>query len=186
MIGFALNALREAVYGSQSDRLLLVRYESLVANPLGTLAAIYAFLGKPLHPHDPAHIEPCYDMIEFDQRLGTPGLHDVGRAVHALKRPTILPPDLFARYETNGFLGRFETATVYGDADLGFFCSSARPVFRPEDRPPAKGAPVWPGYRLDKLGVKMGDKAAYPPQKRRGLHSYGAALWTSKGAANRA
>jgi sulfotransferase len=103
MVGFALNALREAVYGSQSDRLLLVRYESLVANPLGTLAAIYSFLGEPLHPHDPAHIEPCYDMIEFDQRLGTPGLHDVGRAVHAPKRPTILPPDLFARYETNGF-----------------------------------------------------------------------------------
>ena len=103
MYGFSLNALREAVYGLHSDRLLLVRYETLTANPLGTLAAIYGFLGEDLHPHDPKHIEPCYDMIEFDQRLGTPGLHDVGRSVVASERPTILPPDLFTRYERDAF-----------------------------------------------------------------------------------
>jgi sulfotransferase len=103
MFGYALNALREAVYGPQSDRLLLVRYESLVANPLGTLAAIYGFIGEELVPHTPQRIEPCYDMIEFDQRLGTPGLHDVGRSVAARERPTILPPDLFARYARDAF-----------------------------------------------------------------------------------
>ena len=103
MVGFALNALREAVYGPQAGRLLLVRYETLVANPLGALAAIYGFLGEALYPHDPRHIEPSYDMIEFDQRLGTPGLHDVGPSVKARERPTILPPDLFARYERDAF-----------------------------------------------------------------------------------
>ena len=103
MVGFALNALREAIYGPQADRLLLVRYESLVANPLGALAAIYAFIGEDLYPHDPKHIEPSYDMIEFDQRLGTPGLHDVGRSVQARERGTILPPDLFARYQRDAF-----------------------------------------------------------------------------------
>src|SRR4051812_16564093 len=41
MFGFALNGLREAVYGEQSEQLLLVRYETLTTNPLGTLAAIY-------------------------------------------------------------------------------------------------------------------------------------------------
>src|SRR3984957_20277452 len=81
MFGFAYNALREAVYGEQSDRLLLVRYESLVAHPLGVLAAIYGFNGEDLHPHDPKHIEPNYDMIEFDMRLGTPRLHDGGRSI---------------------------------------------------------------------------------------------------------
>jgi sulfotransferase len=103
MVGFALNALREAVYGPQADRLLLVRYESLVANPLGALAAIYGFIGEDLYPHQPDHIEASYDMIEFDQRLGTPGLHDVGRKVEARERRTILPPDLFARYERDAF-----------------------------------------------------------------------------------
>lgn len=103
MYGFAMNALREAVYGEQADRLLLVRYESLASNPLGTLDAIYSFLGEDHFPHDPQHIEPCYDMIEFDQRLGTPGLHDVGRSVQPRERPTILPPELFKRYAADAF-----------------------------------------------------------------------------------
>jgi sulfotransferase len=103
MVGFALNALREAVYGEHADRLLLVRYESMTANPLGTLAAIYDFIGEPLFTHDPAHIEPCYDMVEFDLRLGTPGLHEVRSAVRARERPTVLPPELFSRYEALAF-----------------------------------------------------------------------------------
>lgn len=103
MLGYAFNALREAVYGEHADRLLLVRYETLSTNPLGTLAAIYAFIGEDLYAHDPGHIEPCYDMIEFDARLGTPGLHHVGSAVRAQPRTTVLPPDLFARYERDTF-----------------------------------------------------------------------------------
>jgi sulfotransferase len=103
MVGFAHNALREAVYGQHGDRLLLVRYESLTANPLGALDAIYNFIGEPLFGHDPGHIEPCYDMVEFDIRLGTPGLHDVGSAVRARSRPTVLPPDLFTRFERGAF-----------------------------------------------------------------------------------
>ncbi len=103
MVGFAWNALREAVYGEQADRILLVRYETLTANPRGALAAIYQFLDQPLFAHDPEHIEPCYDMIEFDARLGTPGLHNVGSAVRHIERRAILPPDLFTRFEADAF-----------------------------------------------------------------------------------
>jgi sulfotransferase len=103
MVGFAWNALREAVYGAQPERLILVRYETLTTNPLGTLAAIYEAIGETLFAHDPAHIEPAYDMIDFDVRLGTPGLHHVRSVVHAETRPTVLPPDLFARYERDAF-----------------------------------------------------------------------------------
>jgi sulfotransferase len=103
MAGFAWNALREAVYGPQADRVLLVRYESLTANPLGTLAAIYDVINEPLFAHDPEHIEPTYDMIEFDIRLGTPGLHHVRSAVRPGKRPMVLPPDLFAKFEGDAF-----------------------------------------------------------------------------------
>ena len=42
-------------------------------------------------------------MIEFDMRLGTPGLHEVGRSVEARERPTLLPPDLFLRYQKDAF-----------------------------------------------------------------------------------
>jgi len=103
MGGFAWNALREAVYGPQADCLLLVRYESLTTDPLRALAAIYDFIGEPRFAHDPEHIEPVNDMIEFDARLGTPGLHHVRSAVRAEKRPTVLPPDLFAKFERDAF-----------------------------------------------------------------------------------
>ena len=103
MAGFAWNALREAVFGPQANRLLLVRYESLTTNPLGTLAAIYEAIGEPLFAHDPDHIEPTYDMIEFDVRLGTPGLHHVRSAVRPEKRAPVLPPDLFAKFERDAF-----------------------------------------------------------------------------------
>ncbi len=103
MAGFAWNALREAVYGPHADRLLLVRYETLAAQPVAALTAIYDFINEPLFAHDPNHIEPCYDMIEFDMRLGTPGLHAVGPAVRPPERKTVLPPDLFTRYASDAF-----------------------------------------------------------------------------------
>ena len=103
MVGFAWNALREAVFGPHADRLLLVRYESLTTNPLNTLAAIYNAIGEPLFAHDPAHLEPADDMLAFDSRLGTPGLHSIRSAVRAETRPTMLPPDLFHRYEQDSF-----------------------------------------------------------------------------------
>jgi len=102
MVGFALNALREAVYGPQNDRLLLVQYESLTSQPVRTLGAIYDFLGMKPFAHDLKNVE--YDEAEaFDRRLGTPGLHTVGREVRHVERPSILPPDLFARYESLSF-----------------------------------------------------------------------------------
>jgi sulfotransferase len=103
MLGFSLNALREAVYGEHSDRLLLMRYETLTANPLGTLAAIYNFIGEPLFAHDPEHIEPNYEAMEFDARLGAIGLHTIGSVVRSPSRRTILPPDIFARFENDAF-----------------------------------------------------------------------------------
>ena len=103
MVGFALHALREAVFGEQADRLLLLRYETLTADPLGALARIYEFIGEPLYAHDRDHIQPCAEAIEFDKRLGTPGLHSVGSSVIQIQRRSILPTDLFKRYEAFSF-----------------------------------------------------------------------------------
>ena len=99
MIGYALNAVREAVYGEHGARLLLVRFDSLTTDPERVLAKIYAFLGEPPFAHDPEHIEPDYDAMMFDARIGAPGLHAVGARVHAVLRQTVLPPDLFAKYD---------------------------------------------------------------------------------------
>lgn len=108
MAGYAYQALREAVFGPHADRLLLVRYESLTANPLGTLSALYDFIGEAPFAHDPNHIEPAYDMIDFDMRLGTPGLHHVRSSVRMEKRTRALPPDLYAKFEADAFWDRAE------------------------------------------------------------------------------
>jgi sulfotransferase len=101
MIGFAWNALREAFFGEQTDRLMLLTYETLTTEPRRAIDAVYEFVGEPRYAHDFQNIE--FDAQEFDARLGTPGLHKVGRTIAAVERQTILPPDLFRRVEADSF-----------------------------------------------------------------------------------
>jgi len=102
MVGFAWNGLREAIYGEHADRLLLVTYETLTLDPLRALGAIYDFIGEPHFQHDPENVTFA-DAADFDARLGTPGLHTIGSSVRPTERKTILPPDLFARFEQDAF-----------------------------------------------------------------------------------
>ncbi len=97
MIGFALNAMKQAMHGDQAGRLLLLLYDTLVTHPAAALAAVYEFTGLPPFQHDFESVS--FDVSEFDARLGTPGLHEVQRQVHASERQTILPPDLWERRE---------------------------------------------------------------------------------------
>ena len=101
MLGYAYDALKEACYGEHAERLLLVQYETLAAQPAMALAAIYDFLGEAPFKHDFAHVD--YDAIDFDQKAGTPGLHHVRPRVEARERATVLPPDLFRRFENDSF-----------------------------------------------------------------------------------
>lgn len=117
MVGFAFDALKEAFFGPDADRLLMVRYESLVAHPRETLEAIYAFIGEPVFAHDFDSVR--YDASEFDAKAGTPGLHTVRPVVQAVPRRTILPPDLFRRFESDAF---------WNDGQAGAGASAARVV----------------------------------------------------------
>jgi sulfotransferase len=101
MVGFARSALKQAMHSAESDRLLLVSYEELTRDPAATLAAIYDFTGLPPFAHDFENV--VYDANEFDARLGTPGLHSIGRRVRPPERESLLPPDLWKRYETESF-----------------------------------------------------------------------------------
>jgi sulfotransferase len=97
MVGFALMALKQAMHSAESGRLLLLPYETLVREPAHALQTVYGFLGLPPHTHDFDNI--AFDAAEFDDRLGTPGLHHVRPQARIVERQTILPPDLWRRYE---------------------------------------------------------------------------------------
>jgi sulfotransferase len=101
MLGYAYDALKEACYGAHAERLLLVQYETLTAEPAKVMAAIYDFLDEPPFEHDYQHVS--FDASDFDNKAGTPGLHDVRPKVAAVERPTLLPPDLFQRFANDAF-----------------------------------------------------------------------------------
>ncbi len=101
LVGFAIDALREAFWGEHADRLILVGYEALAKRPDDTLRRLYEFLGEPWYPHDYDNVE--YEADEFDLALGTPNLHRVRRKVEWIERTTVLPPELFDRFLNDAF-----------------------------------------------------------------------------------
>ena len=52
MVGYALDALREACFGAHSDRLILLDYEALARAPGPSIKELYRQLGEPLFSHD--------------------------------------------------------------------------------------------------------------------------------------
>ncbi|MBS9532117.1 sulfotransferase [Mycobacterium sp. M1] len=101
MVGAPYDMLKQACYGAQRDRLLLVQYETLTTAPSRVMNAIYDFIDEPYFPHDFDNVD--YDVTEFDERAGTPGLHTVHGQVRAVPRETVLPPDLFNRFVNDAF-----------------------------------------------------------------------------------
>jgi sulfotransferase len=101
LVGFAWNALRQAFFSNEADRMLVLTYRTLTTEPARAMAEVYRFLGLRPFRHDFENV--TFDETEFDARLGTPGLHSVGRCVLSVERQTILAPDLWARFENDDF-----------------------------------------------------------------------------------
>ena len=92
-----LAAMKQAMHGAQASRVLLLPYDTLVSEPAAAIAAVHDFTGLPAFAHDFDNIS--YETAEFDARLGTPGLHRVRPKAQRIERQTILPPDLWQRWE---------------------------------------------------------------------------------------
>ena len=101
LVGYAWQALREACYGEQAERLLILDYEILTRRPQEAFGLIHEFLGLAPFGYDFDNVE--YDAPDFDQPLGLAGLHRVRRKVVPQARRTILPPDLFKCFSNMAF-----------------------------------------------------------------------------------
>jgi sulfotransferase len=101
LVGYALDALREAFFGEQASRLILLEYQALTRAPRDTLQHLYRMLGEPYFEHDFENVE--YQADDFDSALGARGLHTVRRKVEWTDRQPILPPGLFERYKSDAF-----------------------------------------------------------------------------------
>jgi len=102
LVGFPWAGLKEAFYGEQSANLMVVDYDLLARRPLDVLKLIYEFIGESWWDrHDVENVE--FDAPEFDAALGLAGMHKVRPKVGFEPRRTILPPDLFAKYQGMDF-----------------------------------------------------------------------------------
>ena len=101
VVGVALNGLKEAFYGPDSDRMLLVGYDRLATAPKLTLEAIYDFIGEPVFTHDFANVG--FAAQDFDAAFGMNGLHTVRGTVARITRQPTLPPDLSALFQAPEF-----------------------------------------------------------------------------------
>jgi sulfotransferase len=101
LIGLPWNNLREAWFGDLADRLIVVRYEQLAAQPGQTMQRLYEALEEPPFEHDFDNV--VYDEPDYDAMLGMPGLHSVRQKVGYVQRQPGIPPDVFARLGSANF-----------------------------------------------------------------------------------
>lgn len=101
LVGYALDALREAFFGEDAHRLILVEYQALTRAPGDTMRILYEMIGEPHFDHDFENVE--YQADDFDLALGARGLHTVRRKVEWIERQTVLPPQLFDRFAGDMF-----------------------------------------------------------------------------------
>jgi sulfotransferase len=104
LVGYALDALKEAFFGDDAHRLILVEYQALTRAPDETIRTLYAMLNEPWFRHDFENVE--YQADDFDLALGARGLHTVRRKVEWIERRGVLPPDLFDRFSGDMFWRR--------------------------------------------------------------------------------
>jgi sulfotransferase len=100
-VGFALNGLKQAVYGGEHEMILMVNYDDLCRTPKAVMEDIYRFIGEPYFAHDFNNVAASYD--EFDQDLNLKGMHTVRKELTHIVREPILPPDLWHQSEALSF-----------------------------------------------------------------------------------
>ena len=101
VVGAAWNSLRQGFFGPLSNKLILVKYETLARDPKFCMTRLYNALDLEPYKHDFDNVEFAAD--EFDSFLSTPGLHAVKRKVEYVERQPVIPPDLFHRVAPDSF-----------------------------------------------------------------------------------
>ncbi|MFM0598154.1 sulfotransferase family protein [Paraburkholderia dilworthii] len=109
LIGLPWANLREAWFGDQARRLIIVPYEHLVREPDRTMRRLYEELGESWFPHD--FDNAVYDEPDYDALLGMPGLHKVRQKVEYQDRKPCVPPDVFAKSAGTSFWNKPELNT---------------------------------------------------------------------------
>jgi sulfotransferase len=96
VVGYALNALRDAWFGPEKARLIIVEYENLASRPGDVMRWLHKELQLDPFEYDFNSIRPIPGAEEFDRALRMEGLHDLRPTVGWKSGNRILPPDIVA------------------------------------------------------------------------------------------
>ena len=96
-----LVGVQQSMFSNEKDHLCFLDYDTLIDNPEECMKQIYNFLGEPYFKHDFDDIEDSYD--EFDEGAKIEGLHKVRKKLEFLPRESILPGELWNKYEPMSF-----------------------------------------------------------------------------------
>jgi sulfotransferase len=91
VLGYALQALEAAYYGPHRHMLHIVNFNDLTMRPAMTLDMIHDAIGEREFDYDFDHIAPIPGASEFDNRVSTPGLHDLRSKVEYKAPIPVLP-----------------------------------------------------------------------------------------------
>lgn len=101
LVGYALNNLKEACYGPFKDKLLLIDYDALVLAPSDVFREIYQFIDETFFEHDFKNFS--YEATNFDEAIGTPGLHKVKGPIEWKDQQLVIPTNLFNSFKDDAF-----------------------------------------------------------------------------------
>lgn len=109
VIGLPWNTLREAWFGENAGRLLLIPYSHLAKDPTGTIDQLYAELGEAPFSHD--FSDMAYSEPDYDRHIGMPELHSIRPKVEYQERRPCIPPDIFTKFASGQFWEKPELNT---------------------------------------------------------------------------
>ena len=95
VISSALQCLKEAYYSEHAEKMMIIKYETLVDKPHDVMGCIYEFIGARKFKHHFSGIR--LETPEYDLRLGAPGLHKVKPIIIRDESEPLLPPDIVDR-----------------------------------------------------------------------------------------
>lgn len=100
-VSVPLDNTKTSMFCAEKNQICFVEYDTLAKHPLATLRQIYNFLGEPWFEHDFNNVEDSYD--EFDEQAKISGLHTVRKRVEFINRETVIPNDLWEKYNPLSF-----------------------------------------------------------------------------------
>jgi sulfotransferase len=96
-----LSNVKQSIFCNEKKQIFYLEYDHLVAEPRQVLQQVYDFLQEPWYEHDFNNVEDSYD--EFDEQAKIAGLHRVRKHVEVKHRESVIPQDLWQRYENETF-----------------------------------------------------------------------------------